>query len=147
MRIAREDGTVLCRYANLDPTAEPQNRVGRVRTGCGLIRGHRLGQRCTPPSTPVWLRPGPSCRASSQQYLRRVGRESWRWKEVAAAYETVAARGEALLGDAAEARRRATAALGLSTGRDVPFGAALALTCDAVRAQTLADHLGKRIRA
>jgi eukaryotic-like serine/threonine-protein kinase len=48
-------------------------------------------------------------------------------KEAAALYETAAAQREALFGDPAEARERTSAALALSTGRDVEFGAALAL--------------------
>jgi predicted Zn-dependent protease len=46
----------------------------------------------------------------------------------------------------AEARQRVTSAFGLSTGRDVQYGAALALalTGDAVRAKVLADDLGKQ---
>jgi tetratricopeptide (TPR) repeat protein len=67
-------------------------------------------------------------------------------KEVAAGYEAGAALREALFGNAVEARQRAAAALGLSNGRDAQFGAALALAFagDAVRAQMLADDLGKR---
>ena len=67
-------------------------------------------------------------------------------KEVAATYEADAALWEALFGNGVEARRQAAAALGLSNGLDVQFGAALALalTGDAVRAQTLADDLDKR---
>jgi serine/threonine protein kinase len=67
-------------------------------------------------------------------------------KEVAAGDESEAALREALFGNAAEARQRATAALALSTGRDVQYGAALALAfaSDAARAQALADDLAKR---
>jgi serine/threonine protein kinase/predicted Zn-dependent protease len=67
-------------------------------------------------------------------------------KETAASYQADAALREALFGNAAEARQRAAAALGLSTGRDVKYGAALALALagDAVRAQALADDLAKR---
>jgi serine/threonine protein kinase/Flp pilus assembly protein TadD len=67
-------------------------------------------------------------------------------KETAASYEAEAALREALLGNAAEARQRAAAALGLSTGRDVQCGAALALALagDTARAQALADDLAKR---
>jgi serine/threonine protein kinase len=66
-------------------------------------------------------------------------------KETAAGYEAEAALREALFGNATEARQRAVAALGLSTGRDVQYGAALALALarDAPRAQALADDLGK----
>ena len=48
-------------------------------------------------------------------------------KETAAGYEAGAALREALFGNVAEARQRATSALGLSTGRDAQCGAALAL--------------------
>jgi predicted Zn-dependent protease len=67
-------------------------------------------------------------------------------KEVAGSYEAEAALREALFGEAAQARERVAAALRLSNGRDAQFGAALALAFagDAVRAQMLADDLGKR---
>jgi serine/threonine protein kinase len=67
-------------------------------------------------------------------------------KETAAGYEADAAVREALFGNQAEARQRAAAVLALSTGRDVQYGAALALALagDAHRAQALADDLGKR---
>jgi len=66
-------------------------------------------------------------------------------KEKAASYEADAALREALFGNAAAGRQRAAAALGLSTGRDVRYGAALALAMagDAVPAQALADDLAK----
>jgi Flp pilus assembly protein TadD/predicted Ser/Thr protein kinase len=67
-------------------------------------------------------------------------------KETAAGYEAEAALREALFGNAAEARQRVAAALGLSNGRDAQYGAALALAFagDASRAQALADELAKR---
>ena len=67
-------------------------------------------------------------------------------KETAAGYEADAAVREALFGNASEARQQAAAALALSTGRDVQYGAALALALagDAPRAQTLADDLAAR---
>ena len=67
-------------------------------------------------------------------------------KETAAGYEADAAVREALFGNEAEARQRAAAVLALSTGRDVQYGAALALALagNAHRAQALADDLGKR---
>jgi eukaryotic-like serine/threonine-protein kinase len=67
-------------------------------------------------------------------------------KETAASYEVDAALWEAHFGNAAEARQRVAAALGLSTGRDVQYGGALALAFvgDTVRGQTLAEDLGKR---
>jgi serine/threonine protein kinase/tetratricopeptide (TPR) repeat protein len=67
-------------------------------------------------------------------------------KEMAAGCEVEAALREAVFGNAAEARQRAAAALVLSTGRDVQYGAALALALagDAARSQGLADDLGRR---
>ena len=67
-------------------------------------------------------------------------------KETAAGYEADAALREALFGNAAEARQRTAAALKLSGGRDVQYGAslALALAGDALQAEALADDLGKR---
>jgi eukaryotic-like serine/threonine-protein kinase len=66
-------------------------------------------------------------------------------KETAAGYEDEAALREALFGNAAEVRQRALAALALSTGRDVQYGAALALALasDVARAQAMAEDLGK----
>ena len=67
-------------------------------------------------------------------------------KEVAAGYEGDAALREGLFGDSPAARQHASAALGVSTGRDVQFQAALALALggDSARAQSLADDLAKR---
>jgi tetratricopeptide (TPR) repeat protein len=67
-------------------------------------------------------------------------------KEVAATYFALSGLREALFGNAEEARRRATLAMGRSAGRDVQYGSALALAYagDDKRAQTLADDLGKR---
>ena len=67
-------------------------------------------------------------------------------KETAAGYEADAALREALFGNAAEARQRTAAALTLSRGRDVQYGAALALALagEAAQAETLADDLAKR---
>ena len=64
-------------------------------------------------------------------------------KETAADYQAEAALREALFGDAAEARERTREALGLSTGRDAQYGAALALTFggDAAREQTQIQRL------
>jgi eukaryotic-like serine/threonine-protein kinase len=68
-------------------------------------------------------------------------------KEVAALYADDAALREALFGNAVEARQQTAAALGLSNGQNVQYGAALALAFagDVVRAKTLADDLGKRV--
>ena len=67
-------------------------------------------------------------------------------KETAAGYEAGAALREALFGTVAEDRKRTAAALGLSTGRDVEYGAALALAFggDTARAEALAEDLAKR---
>ena len=67
-------------------------------------------------------------------------------KETAAGYEADAALREALFGNAAEARQRTAAALKLSGGRDVQYGASLALALaeDALQAEALADDLAKR---
>ena len=66
-------------------------------------------------------------------------------KEPAAMYSAISGLREALFGNLAEARRRATLAIGRSTGRDVQYGAALALAYagDDKRAQALTDDLGK----
>ena len=66
-------------------------------------------------------------------------------KEAAATYSALSSLREALFGNAQEARRRATLTIGRSAGRDVQYGAALALAyaADDKRAQTLADDLGK----
>jgi eukaryotic-like serine/threonine-protein kinase len=67
-------------------------------------------------------------------------------KEAAATYAALSGLREALLGNADEARRLATLAMGRSAGRDVQYGAALALAYagDDKRAQALADDLGKK---
>ena len=65
--------------------------------------------------------------------------------ETAAGYEASAALREALFGNVSEARQRSLAALKLSTGRDVMFGAALALafTGETSQALSLAESLAK----
>jgi eukaryotic-like serine/threonine-protein kinase len=67
-------------------------------------------------------------------------------KEAAAGDEAAAAMREALVGSGAEAKQRAAAALALSTGREVQYGAALAqaLSSESARARALADDLNKR---
>jgi eukaryotic-like serine/threonine-protein kinase len=67
-------------------------------------------------------------------------------KETAAGYSADAALREALLGNSADAKRFASAALELSNGRDVQFGAALAfaLIGDVLEAQKLTDDLAAR---
>jgi serine/threonine protein kinase/Flp pilus assembly protein TadD len=66
--------------------------------------------------------------------------------ERAADCEARAAVREAIFGNMREARQHASAALGLSSARDVQFGSALALAVagDSLRAQALADDLAKR---
>jgi eukaryotic-like serine/threonine-protein kinase len=83
-------------------------------------------------------------RGFSRQAVASAEREGE--KETAAGYEAAAAVREALFGNEAEARQRAAIVLALSTGRDVQYGAALALTLagDAHRAQALGHDLGKR---
>jgi tetratricopeptide (TPR) repeat protein/tRNA A-37 threonylcarbamoyl transferase component Bud32 len=67
-------------------------------------------------------------------------------RESAALYETGAALSEAFFGNPPLARPRAMAALELSKGRDVEYGAAfaLALSGDSAGSQTLADDLERR---
>jgi eukaryotic-like serine/threonine-protein kinase len=67
-------------------------------------------------------------------------------KETAAKYSALSGLREALFGNADEARRLATLAMGRSAGRDVQYGAALALAYagDDKRAQGLTDDLGKK---
>jgi tRNA A-37 threonylcarbamoyl transferase component Bud32/tetratricopeptide (TPR) repeat protein len=71
---------------------------------------------------------------------RAVGKKEAAW------HETQAATREALFGNVTQAQQRAAAALVLSTGRDVQYGAALALalTGETGRTTTLADDLGAR---
>jgi eukaryotic-like serine/threonine-protein kinase len=67
-------------------------------------------------------------------------------RETMANYEAAAALREALFGNPEEARQRAAAALVLSSGREVQFGAglALALTHQTDGAARLADEMAKR---
>ena len=67
-------------------------------------------------------------------------------REAAASYQAARAVWEAVCGNAAEAKKNATAALALSNGRDVEYaaGLALALSGDSSRSQPLADDLEKR---
>jgi pentatricopeptide repeat protein len=67
-------------------------------------------------------------------------------KESAAVYEAEAALREALMGNVGSAQQRVTSALGLSTGRDVQYLAALALAFigNAARAKALERDLDKR---
>jgi eukaryotic-like serine/threonine-protein kinase len=67
-------------------------------------------------------------------------------KEAAAMYSSLSGLREALFGNASEARRRVTLAVGRRTGRDVQYGAALAFAYagEDKQAQMLTDDLGKR---
>jgi tetratricopeptide (TPR) repeat protein len=67
-------------------------------------------------------------------------------KETAATYSAVSGLREALFGNAVEARRRVALAMERSAGRDVQYGAALALAYagDTGRTQAQTDDLGKR---
>ena len=67
-------------------------------------------------------------------------------KESSALYSALSGLREALFGNSREARERAALAIGPSAGRDVQYGAALALAYagDDKRAQTVADDLAKR---
>jgi serine/threonine protein kinase/tetratricopeptide (TPR) repeat protein len=69
-------------------------------------------------------------------------------KGSAAFYECSAAVREGLFGNTLEARQRATAALSISTMRDIQFGAALALALAGnPRVRALADDLARRFSA
>jgi tetratricopeptide (TPR) repeat protein len=93
-----------------------------------------------------------SARSGQLQLARRMSRDAVDLaqqagqKERAALWETGAAMYEALFGNAAEASRSASAALALSRGRDVEYGAAfaLALSGDFPQSRALADDLEKR---
>jgi tetratricopeptide (TPR) repeat protein len=66
-------------------------------------------------------------------------------KEAAAGYESDMAFREAVFGNVKEAEQHATAALALSSGRDVQYGAALALAAAGnSKAESLADQLQKQ---
>jgi eukaryotic-like serine/threonine-protein kinase len=84
-------------------------------------------------------------RELSRRAVASAGRAEER--QTAGNYEADAALREALFGNVAEARQRVAAALRLSRGRDVQFGAALtlALVGDAARAQSLAGDLAKQL--
>ncbi len=91
-------------------------------------------------------------RSGQLQLARRVSRravdlaQQAGQREQAAIYEAGAAVWEAFYGNTSAARQGATAALELSQGRDVEYGAALALALagDSARPPTLANDLGRR---
>ena len=84
----------------------------------------------------------------AREFSRRAIDSAERAKEneAAAIYSARSALREALVGNSAEARRRASLALKRSAGRDTQYGAALALAYAGSdrRAQALTDDLGKR---
>jgi eukaryotic-like serine/threonine-protein kinase len=86
--------------------------------------------------------------SNAREFSRRAtdSAERAQEKEAAATHFALSGLREALFGNFAEARRRATLAIERSTGRDAQYGAALALayTGDDKRAQELTDDLGKR---
>jgi predicted Zn-dependent protease len=85
---------------------------------------------------------------NSREFSDRAIESSERaqYHETAARFQVRAALREALFGNMAQAHHRVDSTLKPSRGRDVQYGAALALalTGDAVRAQALADDLDKR---
>jgi DNA-binding winged helix-turn-helix (wHTH) protein/tetratricopeptide (TPR) repeat protein len=85
--------------------------------------------------------------ADAREFSRRAvdSAERAQEKEPAATYFALSGLREALFGNANEARRRVSLAMGRSAGRDVQYAAALALAYagDNRRAQALADDLGK----
>jgi len=83
-------------------------------------------------------------RAFSRQAMDSAERSGQ--QEAAATHIALSALREALFGNVDEARRRATLALGRSNGRDVQYGAALALAYvgDDARAQALASDLSEK---
>jgi eukaryotic-like serine/threonine-protein kinase len=88
------------------------------------------------------------CLQQARSMSRRAVAEAQQGKqgERAGLWEAGAAVREALFGNAFEARKRVTAALGLSTDREVEYGSAftLALAGDSRRSQEIADDLAKR---
>ncbi len=87
------------------------------------------------------LQPARAMSKRASELARQGGR-----LERAAQHEAGAALREAFFGNVAEARRYAAAALQLSNGRHVAYGAAvaLALSGDSPQSQALADKLGER---
>ncbi len=83
-------------------------------------------------------------RQSSSRAIDLARQEGGR--EAAASYQAARAVWEAVCGNAAEAKKNATAALAFSNGRDVEYaaGLALALSGDVPRSQPLADDLERR---
>jgi serine/threonine protein kinase/tetratricopeptide (TPR) repeat protein len=67
-------------------------------------------------------------------------------KETSATYSAMSGLREAMVGNTDKSRQRASSAMGRSAGRDVQYGAALAMAYagDDKRAQALTDDLGKR---
>jgi eukaryotic-like serine/threonine-protein kinase len=107
------------------------------------------------PGAEDWISHAEALVLARSGQLRLAGRKSRRaldlaqqagQRERAATYETGVAVWEAFFGNALAARQNATAALALSKGRDVEYGAAfaLALSGDSSRSQMLANDLQRR---
>ena len=83
----------------------------------------------------------------AREFSRRAmdSAEQAQEKETAATYSALSSLREALFGNANEARRRAASAMNHSTGRDVQYGAGLAVAYagDDGRARMVTDDLGK----
>ena len=119
----------------------------------GMERAAALGQG--KPGVEDWISDDEAFVLAYSGHLQQAIRKSRRavdlaqqpaHRERAAMYETGAAVWEAFFGDAPEARRSAMAALELSKGRDVEYGAAfaLALSGDSSRPQALTNDLERR---
>ncbi len=119
----------------------------------GLEREAAMGRR--KPGVVEWMSDQESLTLAYSGHLQQARQMSLhavdvaqksRRRELAALFYAGAAVREALFGNAPEARRSAIAALQLSTGRDVEYGAAFALAQlgDSFQSQKLANELEKR---
>jgi serine/threonine protein kinase/tetratricopeptide (TPR) repeat protein len=119
----------------------------------GMERAAALGQG--KPGVEDWILDDEAFVLAYSGHLQQATRKSRRavdlaqraaHRERAAMYKTGAAVWEAFFGDAPEARRSAMAALEVSKGRDVEYGAAfaLALSGDSSRPQALTNDLERR---
>jgi eukaryotic-like serine/threonine-protein kinase len=161
-------------YISLDRLPEAENTIQRafdrkleipellvMRYSIAFLKGDRLGmERAVArakgnPQAEYWVANSEALVAAHSGRLQQASSASRRAMdlaqqsgepEAAATFETADAVWEALFGNAVEARRHATAALGVSKGRDVEYAAAvaLALAGDFARSQALADDLEKR---
>jgi tetratricopeptide (TPR) repeat protein len=120
-----------------DDKAEMEREVALCQTKCPGISAHE-GY--------VLAYSGRLKQARAMQQRAVDGAKQAAHREREALFETAAALSDAFSGNVPEARRGAVAALELARGRDVEYGAglALALSGDSVRAQSLANDLGKR---